>query len=102
MFRRVARAEASGPDHPQQLATSGSTGKLAFASQRSLRIPHNYGADALCHSSCRLRMTTEVQAPTIGACFAARPPCYARGSEISYRLKITEDRKTCPENLPCC
>ena len=38
-----------------------------------------------------------VQAPTIGVCFAARPPCYARKSEISYRSKITEDRKTYPE-----
>jgi hypothetical protein len=38
MFRRVARAEASDPDHMQQLAALGSTGKPAFASQRSLKI----------------------------------------------------------------
>jgi hypothetical protein len=78
MFRRVARAEASDPDHMQQLAALGSTGKPAFASQRSLKIaPKIEGADTPGRSSCRLRMTTEVQAPTIGACFAARPPCYA-------------------------
>jgi len=43
MFRRVARAEAFDPDHPERLATLVTARKPAFVSQRSLRIALKLG-----------------------------------------------------------